>query len=76
MVGYATKLAFVHCIQRAMEARSFCEFKKITFCDFTAFSIFWHKQTYVCKICLIGSNIHVAYTCPNMINFNAVDFGR
>ena len=54
---------------------SFCDFRKILFCDFTAFSPFWRKQTFAFQMCLLKSTL--AYQmCPNMINFDVVDFSE
>ena len=41
-------------------------------CDFTAFSHFLRKQTLVFQMCLLKSTD----LCPNMINFDVVDFSE
>ena len=48
MVGYVTTApAFVRGKLGAREVSSFCDFREMTSCDFTAFSQFVLKQTFV-----------------------------
>ena len=71
-----TVLAIVHAKLRALEASSFCDFWKITSCDFTLFySFFFNSSKCFFEMCLVRSTIIIiANLCPIMINFNAFDF--
>ena len=72
--GYVTAvLAIVRsCKLRAQEASSFCDFWKMTSCNFTLFYSFLTQANV--WFCLVRSII--ANLCPIIINFNAVDFSE
>ena len=55
---------------------SFCDFRKMTFRDFTIFFSFLtgKKKSCVFQIFLLRSI--KAYLCPNIINFDSVDFSE
>ena len=61
-------------LRGARSVSSFCDFRKITFRDLTAFSPFWHKKSCVFQIFLLRS-IKV-YLCQNTINFDGLDFSE
>ena len=52
----------------------FCDFRKMTFHDLTAFSPFLKEKYCVFQIFLLRGI--KAYLCPNMINFDSVDFSQ
>ena len=56
-------------------ASGFCEFWKLTFCNFPSFFSFSIKAFLrFFKMCFIRSNL--AYLCPNVIYFNVVDLSE
>ena len=57
------------------EASSFCDFWKLTSCDFTRFFSFFTQANLCFQMCLIRITI-IAKLCLNMINFDAVDFSE
>ena len=52
---------------------SFCDFRKITFGDLTAFCFFWWEKI-LCFSDILKSI--QAYLCPNIINFDSMDFSE
>ena len=65
------------CLRQTPRPRGeqFLWFLKTDFCDFNAFSPFRLKQTFLFMyMCLI--RITIDNLCPNMINFDAVDFSE
>ena len=56
---------------RARSVKSFCDFRKMTCRDLTAFSPFWHEKILFFKYSYVKST--KAYLCPNIINFDTVD---
>ena len=55
---------------------SFCDFRKMTFRDLTAFFSFSKRENLVFfQIFLLLRSIK-AYLCPNIINFDRVDFSE
>ena len=76
MPGYETAvLAFVRAELRGWETSSFCDFWKVTSCDFTPFYSFFNQPN-ICflEMCLVRSII--AKLCPNMIHFDALEFSE
>ena len=70
--GYVTSvLAIVRTELRAREPSSFCDFWKITCCDFTLFILFDSSKRKMFKMCLVRSI--VANLCPIMIHFHVLD---
>ena len=68
---------WIGCLLGALKAHSmssFCNFRKITFGDLTEFSLSWHKNILCFSDILIRSI--KAYLCPNIINFDRVDFSE
>ena len=58
------------CLRGARSVSSFCDFRKMTFCDFTHFSPFGHK------FCFFRYSWSIkAHLCPN-INFDGVSFSE
>ena len=72
MVGYVTAVMALFCCEfPAREASSFCDFYKMTSCDFTAFFSFLTQA----NLLLIKDNF-LPNLCPNMNHFNALDFSE
>ena len=65
---------WIHRLRGARSVSSFCDFRKITFRDLTAFSPFEVRKSCVFQIFLLRSI--KAYLCPNIINFDCVDFSE
>ena len=62
-------------LRGARSVSSFCDFRKMTFRDLTAFfSFFEARKSCVFQIFLLRSI--KAYLCPNIINFDSVDFSE
>ena len=59
---------------RARSVSSFCDFRIMTFRDQTVFLLFEVRISCVFLIFLLRSI--KAYLCPNMINFDAVEFSE
>ena len=58
MSGYVTAvLAFVHAELRGRETSSFCNFFKVTFCDFTLFYSFFTQPNIFFQMCLVRNTI-------------------
>ena len=62
-------------LRGARSVSSFCDFRKITFRDLTAyFSFLMREKSWVFQIFLLRSI--KAYLCPNIINFDSGDFSE
>ena len=61
-------------LRGARSVSSFCDFRKMTFCDLTAFFSFLKRENLVFQIFLL--RCIKAYLCPNIINFDSVDFSE
>ena len=74
--GYVTAiLAIVRAELRAREASSFCDFWKMTSCNFTFIFLFFDSMKRLFfEMCLVRSTL--ANLCPTMIHFNALDFNE
>ena len=53
---------------------SFCDFRKMTFHDLTHFLLFEKRKYCVFQIFFLRGI--KAYLCPNIINFDSVDFSE
>ena len=59
----------------SLSLSSFCDFFKMTICDFIAFFSFLARANlFIFQMCFIRRTL--AYLCLNMINFDAVDFSE
>ena len=54
----------------------FCDFRKITFCNFSTFFSFDKSSPLIFQMCFMRRAIALLYLCPNMIHFDAVDFSE
>ena len=82
--GYKTRLwnwmnsywmFWIDCLSRWFSASSFCDFWKVTVCNFIAFSLLFGKSNLIIfQMCFIRRTI--PFMCLNMINFDAVDFNE
>ena len=71
----AAELAFVRAELRGQETSSFCDFFKVTSCNFTPFHSFWLNQTFVFWNVLCKEYYsRLAKLCPKMIHVDALDF--
>ena len=61
-------------LRGARSVSSFCDFRKMTFRDLTAFPPFSREKSCVFQIFLLRSI--KAYLFPNIINFDSVDFSE
>ena len=75
--GYVTAvLAIVRAELRAREASNFCDFWKMTSCDFTLFYSFFFNSSIRLFFEMWLVRTTVAKLCPIMIYFNALDFNE
>ena len=68
---------WIGCLHRAHSVSSFCDFHKITFCDFTTF----FSYLTLSKPLFFSSDVPLRSIkppnlCPNMINFDGLDFSE
>ena len=74
MAGYVSAvLAIVRAELCGQETGSFCDFFKVTSCNFTPFYFFASTKHCFFEMCLVRST--VAKLCPN-IHFDALDFSE
>ena len=74
MAGYVNAVPAFVCFELpAREASSFCDFWKLTSCDFIAFLSSIIKVNF-CFIAMYLFRINLPNLCPNMIHIDALDF--
>ena len=74
MAGYVNAVPAFVCFELpAREASRFCDFWKLTSCDFIAF-ISSLIEVNVCFLDVLRLNLHVPNLHPNMIQVDALDF--
>ena len=74
MASYVNAVRAIVCFELpAREASSFCDFWKLTSCDFIAFISSLIVVDFL-KMCLL--RINLPNLCPNMNHFDAVDFSE
>ena len=76
MAGYVNIVLAIVCSELpAREASNFCDFWKLTFCNFIAFISSMIELTFFFfYMCLL--RINLPNLCPNMNHFDAVDFSE
>ena len=67
-------IEWIGCLHGARSVSSFCDFRKMTFRDLTAFSPYWRKKILCFSDILIKE--FKAYLCPNITDFDSVDFSE
>ena len=73
--GYSYWMFWIGGLSWRFSASSFCDFWKMTFCNFTVFLSFLTKATLWFSDVLHEEN-QLICLCPNMIHFDGVDFSE
>ena len=75
MAGYVNTVRAIVCSDLpAREASNFCDFWKLTSCNFIAFISSLIELNFFFYMCLL--RINLPNLCPNMNHFDAVDFSE